>query len=143
MQHLSEFVLNHWILVATFCTLLGVLAANLLMTVGGISTLEAVTLINRESAVVIDVRSVEDFASGHIIDAIHLPLTALAGASDKLKKYASKPLLVYCASGNLAGQAVKARLHNESGRGLTLSAACVQCGTPLRRGSGKTQERGC
>lgn len=108
MQHLSEFVLNHWILVATFCTLLGVLAANLLMTVGGISTLEAVTLINRESAVVIDVRSVEDFASGHIIDAIHLPLTALAGASDKLKKYASKPLLVYCASGNLAGQAVKA-----------------------------------
>ena len=107
MQQLSEFALNHWMLVTAFCVLLGLLVANTMMSVGGIGTLEAVSLINRQGAVVIDIRSAEDFAAGHIIDALHVPLADLPTAGEKLKKLAAKPIIVCCASGNLAGQAVR------------------------------------
>lgn len=104
MQHLSEFALNHWILVTAFSVLLGLLVANTITTVGGIAAQEAVTLINREGAVVVDIRSAEDFAAGHIIDAVHFPLADLPKVSERL---AGKPLIVCCMSGNLAGKAAR------------------------------------
>jgi rhodanese-related sulfurtransferase len=107
MQQLSEFALNHWMLVTAFCVLLGLLVANTITAGGGIGTLEAVSLINRQGAVVIDIRSAEDFAAGHIIDALHFARADLPTAGDKLKKLAAKPIIVCCASGNLAGQAVR------------------------------------
>ena len=64
-------------------------------------------MINREGAVVIDIRNAADFKAGHIIDAVNFPLADLAQAGDKLKKYADKPLIVCCTSGNLAGQAAR------------------------------------
>ena len=57
MQLLSEFALNHWMLVTAFCVLLGLLVANTVGAIGGIDTQEAVTLINREGALVIDIRT--------------------------------------------------------------------------------------
>ncbi len=107
MQHLSEFALNHWMLVTAFSVLLGLLVANTITTVGGIAPQEAVSLINRAGAVVVDIRGAEDFAAGHIIDAIHFPLADLPSGGDKLKKLAGKPIIVCCTSGNLAGQAAR------------------------------------
>ncbi|MCC6707051.1 MAG: rhodanese-like domain-containing protein [Gammaproteobacteria bacterium] len=107
MQHLSEFALNHWMLVTAFSVLLGLLVANTITTVGGIATQEAVSLINREGAVVVDIRSAEDFAAGHIIDAVHFPLADLPKVGEKLKKLGNKPIIVCCMSGNLAGQAAR------------------------------------
>ena len=107
MQQLSEFAFNHWMLVTAFSVLLGLLVANTITSVGGIAAQEAVTLINREGAVVVDIRSAEDYAAGHIIDAVHFPLADLPKGGDKLKKLAGKPLIVCCMSGNLAGQAAR------------------------------------
>lgn len=107
MQHLSEFALNHWMLVTAFSVLLGLLVASTISSVGGIATQEAVSLINREGAVVVDIRSAEDFAAGHIIDAVHFPLADLPNGGEKLKKLAGKPIIVCCMSGNLAGQAAR------------------------------------
>ena len=107
MQQLSEFALNHWMLVTAFCVLLGLLVTNTVTTIGGIGALEAVSLINRQGATVIDIRSAADFAAGHVIDAVHFPLADLPTAGEKLKKLAGKPIIVCCASGNLAGQAVR------------------------------------
>lgn len=107
MQQLTDFALNHWLLVTAFGALLGMLIANLLTTAGGISALAAVTLINREGAVVVDIRSAADFAAGHVIDAVHIPVTELKAAATRLKKHSGKPLLVCCAAGNLAGHGVK------------------------------------
>ncbi len=107
MQHLSEFALTHWMLVTAFTVLLGLLVANTITTVGGIAAQEAVSLINRAGAVVVDIRSAEDFAAGHIIDAVHFPLADLAKSGEKLKKLAGKPIIVCCMSGNLAGQAAR------------------------------------
>ena len=93
--------------VTAFAVLLGLLVANTITSVGGIAAQEAVSLINRAGAVVVDIRSAEDFAAGHIIDAIHLPLADLPKGGDKLKKFAGKPIIVCCMSGNLAGQAAR------------------------------------
>jgi rhodanese-related sulfurtransferase len=107
MQQLSEFALNHWMLVTAFSVLLGLLVANTITTVGGIAVQDAVALINREGAVVVDIRGAEEFAAGHIIDAVHFPLTSLPNGGEALKKLAGKPLIVCCTRGTLAGQAAR------------------------------------
>lgn len=107
MQQLTEFAVNHWLLVSAFIAVLGLLIANLLSSAGGMSVQEAVILINREGAAIVDIRPSAEFAAGHIIDALNIPLAEIKGASDKLKKYKSKPILVYCGGGSLASRAVR------------------------------------
>ena len=58
--------------------------------VPNLSPAEAVTLINRSNALVLDVRDDAEFASGHIADATHIPVTDLAARIGELKKYQTK-----------------------------------------------------
>ena len=61
---------------------------------------EAVQLINRRDAVVIDVRDAADYKSGHITNARHLPEGELESRAKELEKVKSKPIIVSCARGN-------------------------------------------
>ncbi len=63
---------------------------------------EAVMLINRKDAVVLDVRDDTDFAGGHINNARHVPEKQLADRAKELDKFKNKPLIVSCASGRRA-----------------------------------------
>ncbi|HSH96863.1 MAG TPA: rhodanese-like domain-containing protein, partial [Methyloradius sp.] len=66
---------------------------------GGSSNLnpvDAVLLINRQNALVLDVRDDAEFAAGHIPDAKHIPLAQLPDRLKELAKYKSKPILVHC-----------------------------------------------
>jgi len=72
---------------------------------GAISANEAVRLINREKAVVIDVCEAEEFAAGHVAGARSVPLAALEG-SKSLPSNKALPLVVVCASGARATRAV-------------------------------------
>lgn len=67
--------------------------------VANLSALEAVNLINRNHALVLDVREATEFSSGHIVDAKHIPLAALPERLNELKKYKDKPILVNCQRG--------------------------------------------
>lgn len=107
MQQLSEFVINHWMLVTAFCAVAGLLLANFMGSVGGVSPSAAVMLINREQAVVIDVRPAQAFGEGHIAGAINVPQAELSGARERLASYAERPVLVCCESGNSAGAAAR------------------------------------
>lgn len=60
---------------------------------------EAVLLINREHAGVLDVRSPSEFAGGHITDAINIPLAELESRLGELAKFKGKPLVVNCQGG--------------------------------------------
>ena len=60
---------------------------------------EAVLLINRENALVLDVRDEDEYAAGHIVGAKHIPSAQLAERLNELRKYQQKPLLVHCQSG--------------------------------------------
>lgn len=90
-----------------------------------VSPAEAVLLINRENALVLDVREEGEFAAGHIPDAKNIPLAKLTERANELRKYQQKPLLVNCQGGvrsaNACGQLKKAgftRIYNLRG-GLT------------------------
>lgn len=73
--------------------------------VPNVSPGEAITLINRSNALVLDVRDDAEFATGHIPDAVHIPVADLEARIGELKKYTSKPVLVYCQSGARGGKA--------------------------------------
>lgn len=60
---------------------------------------DAVLLINRSNALVLDVREDAEFASGHITDARHIPLAKLAERIKELEKFKDKPILVNCQGG--------------------------------------------
>lgn len=60
---------------------------------------EAVMLINREHAVMLDVRNAVEFASGHVPDARNIPLADLESRLGELAKYKDQPVLVNCQGG--------------------------------------------
>ena len=69
-------------------------------------TLQATQLINREDALVIDVREAAEYAKGHILGAKSVPLAQLEARSRELEKHKAKPVIVHCDDGNRAGAAV-------------------------------------
>ena len=74
---------------------------------GGIATTEAVRLVNREKAVLIDVREPGEFAAGRIEGSRNIPLGRLDAAGE-LPKNKSLPIILVCATGKRAARAAKA-----------------------------------
>lgn len=81
--------------------------------VPNLSPAESVTLINRSNALVLDVRDAAEFASGHIADAIHIPLADLTTRLGELKKYQNKTILVNCQRGMRSAKACDILRHAE------------------------------
>jgi len=61
---------------------------------------QAVQLINRRDAVVIDVRDAAEYKAGHITNARHIPEGELDARMKELDKVKAKPIIVTCARGN-------------------------------------------
>jgi rhodanese-related sulfurtransferase len=68
-------------------------------TTNEVGAAEAVMLINRKDAVVLDVRDDKEFAGGHITNARHIPEKQLDERMKELEKLKNKPVIVSCASG--------------------------------------------
>lgn len=101
MSQLIEFVTNHWMLFLTLGVIAGLLVHNILHgNKGSVDALQATQLINREGAVVLDVRPTADFAQGHIINALNIPMNGFKNQIGTLQKYKDQPLLVSCRSGS-------------------------------------------
>ena len=96
-----QFFVENWILIlAAFVS--GGLLVWPMVTKGGWAvqcrTAEAVRLINREKAVLIDVSEPAEFAAGHAAGARNVPLGALEGAKG-LPTNKALPLVVMCPTG--------------------------------------------
>ncbi len=102
-----KFFLDNWVLFLLAATSGGLLLWQSLQKSagGGIGTTEAVRLINREKAVLIDVCEPAEYAAGHANGARNIPLASLAGAKE-LPTNKALPLVVLCASGARASRAV-------------------------------------
>ena len=75
---------------------------------GGLVNLEpqdAVKLINND-AVVLDLRSPETFAKGHIVNAKNIPFDELDAKNEKLEGFRSRPIVAVCDSGMTSTRAV-------------------------------------
>jgi rhodanese-related sulfurtransferase len=100
-----SFFLEYWYLFVVAAVSGGMLLWPLVNgSGGGISVQDAVLLINRQKAQVIDVSTPEEFAAAHIAGAKNLPLQALDTAKG-LPSNKKLPLVVVCARGARAAQA--------------------------------------
>lgn len=122
MQQFLEYVTNHPLLVgATVLLALTALAYEWSRTRGSghsVGPIDAVRLIN-EGALVLDVRSRDQYDAGHVIDARNVPSAELAQNVETLKKYREKPVLTCCDTGMTANAA--ARTLREQGFGKVAS----------------------
>lgn len=64
---------------------------------------QATLLINREDAIVVDVRETAEWSAGHIPNARHIALGHLTKHLSEIEKFKEKPVIVVCASGNRSG----------------------------------------
>jgi len=74
---------------------------------GGVSPSEAVRLMNREKASVIDVSEPGEYAVGHIVGSKNIPIGRLEVAPE-LPKNKTLPVVLVCATGKRAAKAAKA-----------------------------------
>jgi rhodanese-related sulfurtransferase len=109
MSQLSEYIAHHPLLVAVTVVSAAALVAYELHTrrlgTAAVGTQDAVRLMN-QGAAVLDVRSSEEFAAGHLGNARHAPPESLDLLADSLKRFKDKPVLVYCERGGKAAAAI-------------------------------------
>lgn len=75
---------------------------SILKKLFGIKTIDLSELI-KNGATIIDVRSKDEFATGHVKDSLNIPLEQITASVEKLKKH--NQIIVCCRSGNRSGQA--------------------------------------
>jgi rhodanese-related sulfurtransferase len=113
MSNLTPFINEHFALVGAFAVLLTLLSLIEFIRIrrlnAGVSPAEAVLLMNREHAIVLDIRNKTAYQNGHILDAISLPETNADSALKALEKNRNKPVIVACESGSSA-QSITAHL---------------------------------
>ncbi len=106
MDQVFEFIVNHPYLAGAFVLLLVLFIRNETQRGGpAVSAQQLVDMVNRENALVLDVRDKKEFANGHIVDSVNIPFSALDSRVDELKKFEDRPLVVACKMGQHAASA--------------------------------------
>jgi rhodanese-related sulfurtransferase len=112
MDNIFPFITNHWMLASAFVTFLILFVLNewhqKISSGTSIETFEAVNKMNRQDAVVIDIRSQEKYKTGHIINAVHNPSTTI----DNIKKHIKREVIVVCDTG-MQANSFSAKLKKE------------------------------
>jgi rhodanese-related sulfurtransferase len=103
-----KFIVDNWMLILIAVSSGAMLAWPLIRgTAGGSLTAQgAVQLINRERAVMIDVRDATEYAAGHATGARNVPLDQLEQKLPGTVKNKSLPVLLMCATGARAQRAL-------------------------------------
>ena len=134
-----EFVRDNLLLFAVAIISGAMLLWPMLRRGGGgpsVTTLQATQMINRQDAVVIDVREDSEYGKGHIIGARHIPVSQLDSRTGELQKHKSKPLIAYCDNGSRAAGAVSTLRKRGFENAFNLSggyAAWQQAGLPVEK----------
>jgi len=133
-----KFILDNWMLITLALISGALLLAPVLQEAssGGLSANDAVLLINREKAVVVDVCEPVEFAAGHIVGSKNVPLADLPAKLGAAAKNKGLPLILVCQSGARSARAMASaktlgyeQVHSLGG-GLT---AWKSAGLPLEK----------
>ncbi|HEB58036.1 MAG TPA: rhodanese-like domain-containing protein [Gammaproteobacteria bacterium] len=107
MEQYLEFASRHVFLVGGFFLVAGLLIYSYIAprfrAWKTISPLDATQLINREDALVLDVREDNEYQGGHIVNSVHIPLSLIDKRMGELEKYRGRPIIVGCRSGSRSG----------------------------------------
>lgn len=135
-----EFIQQNWYWAALAAVSGTLLVVTSVRGSRGISPAQATQLINRNDAVVIDVRDAGEYAAGHLLNAQHIPLAELDKRLGELDKLKDKPVILNCQTGSRSASACDilrkagfTQVHNLEG-GI---AAWEQAGMPVSRNKKK------
>lgn len=110
MEQLFEYAGNHpYLFGAAVVALLAVVVFEMRARAhafAGISPQQLIQLQN-QGAAVFDIRPKEQYAAGHISGAKQIPSDQILKASETLKKYKDKTLIVYDDTGSLSSSAAR------------------------------------
>ncbi len=102
-----------------------------------VSPSQATHLINREDAVVLDVREPGEYGAGHILGAKNVPLSRIdSGGAEIAGKKKDRPVILYCESGNRSAKAAAALKAHGYTRVVNLAGgigAWQQAGLPVEK----------
>ena len=144
MEQVIEFISNHLFLnlalVIVVVLLIRSWVAPRLSGVGDVDPAGAIRMINHDDAAVVDVRAGDEFAQGHILNALNLPLGTLENHLKTLEDHKDRPVIVNCRSGQRSAQAARTlrkhgfeKVYNLSGGIMAWEKAEL----PLTRGKSK------
>ena len=125
---------NIWLILIALASGIGLLWPFIAQRFSGIAQVgvnEAVQLINRRDAHVLDLREPGEFSAGHIGGARNIPLGTLKSRLGEIDKWKEQPVLLHCATGNRSQSAA-----------ATLKAAGFKDVFNLRGGLGAWQQAG-
>ncbi len=110
MTQFIEFFGNHPLLSGIWVVLFVLIVASwfksMFSSIKAISPTQLTLLVNRENAVVVDIRSEDDFRKGHITDAKNLTQAQIdAQQLAGLEKQKDAPIIVVCQAGMSANKA--------------------------------------
>jgi len=99
-----QFIENNWMLVLVMVVsgalLIWPYVHRLFGPMREIGALQATQLINRQNAVMLDVREAAEYKDLTVPNAVHLPLSQLASRGHELAKMTARPVIAFCARGN-------------------------------------------
>jgi rhodanese-related sulfurtransferase len=104
---------------------------------GGVGVNDAVMLMNREKAVVVDVCEPSEFANGHVLGAKNIPLSQLEAKLTGAVKNKATPVILVCASGIRSNRAVSVATKLGYERAVSLSGgmgAWREASLPVEKG---------
>lgn len=142
MEHLGQFIVNHWQLCLAFVVILALLFINEAIAqkkrAKELSPQAAVNMINHDNALVVDIRDKEQYLTGHIIDSLQNDGSDLE--QKKLDKYKKTPLILSCARG-IQATTVAEKLRNQGFEKVYVLQGGIEgwqrAGLPLVKGKNK------
>lgn len=109
MAEFFDFALRHWYLFLMLFIIIGMLVGGeIFRKIRGITALnpnQVLQKINQDDALLIDVRSENEFNSGHLPQARHIPTSSIEQRLKEIQKFKEKPVVVYCQTGQRSASA--------------------------------------
>ncbi len=110
MQEYIDFFSNNpmlsiaWLVIAVM--LVHSLVKDKLTGVKSVTTQQATLMINKQNAIIVDVRSSDEYKKGHIIDAKNITLSQIEqGNFTEIENHKETPIILVCESGARASSA--------------------------------------
>ncbi len=103
LERLPEFLGNHPLLTGALIAVIALILytefQRLTRKFRALPPAEAVRVMNREEALVLDVREDNEMSGGRIPNARHIPVGVLKKRLNEIERYKESPVVVYCRSG--------------------------------------------
>jgi len=110
MPDILAFIQNHWALSLVFLLiLLALIAIEFVRMKSGtrkLSPQQVIHLINRQNAIIVDIRSKELYQAGHIAGAMSIPFSEFKQKQKKLATFKTQPIIIVCSNGLESHRAV-------------------------------------